>query len=199
MGALQFEMGVECMIEACLFPAFAVVALIALLSETPQMHVIDLVAARALLVSPFEIAAAMALGACDVVVLIEQWKRGLVVIEGGFTPMARVMTLAAFLALTSFMHVIILVTANALLRGLAKRFAILMALRAGYILVMSFQLKIGIDVLKGGGVHLQNVGRAPLMFRVAKSAFAAGNAGAASVETRMRLDILRHRLVAVHA
>lgn len=103
------------------------------------------------------------------------------------------MALLAFFALTTFMDIRFLVTGDAGLRCVPIGFVSGVALCAADVFVFAFQTKIGMHMLKIGGVELQNIGIATLVFRMAQAAFTVGNPWAATMKSRVGANIFTHR------
>lgn len=109
------------------------------------------------------------------------------------------MALLAFFALAALMDIGFLVAGNTGLRSLTVGFVSGVALCAAGVFVFSFQAKIGMRMLKIGGVKLQNIGLAALMFRVAQAAFTVTNPRAASMKSCLRANIFSDRGMALQA
>lgn len=161
------------------------------------MHIIDFVAARALIWRLLEIRAAMALVAGDLFMRAVQGKGRLAVIKLRVTPVFGGMATVTRLALLPLMHIVILVAIDTLTRRVAERFARHMTLRTRGVEMPPLERKVGQQMIEAMRIELNDIGIAALMFRVADTALTLRHARLLAMKTLGRLDVSGDLVVTV--
>ena len=161
------------------------------------MHIVDFVAARALIWRLLEIRAAMALIAGDLLMRALQRECCLAVIKLRVTPVFGGMATVTRLALLTLMNVVFFVTIDTLARRVPEQLARNMALRALDIDMPPLERKIGHQMIETMRIELNDIRIAALMFGMTDPAFAVRHTRLLAVKAFRIQQILRNLVVTV--
>lgn len=161
------------------------------------MHIVDFVAAHALIWRLLEIRTAMALIAGDLFMRALQRECCLAVIKLRLSPVFGGMATVARLALLALMNVVFLVAIDTLTRRVAKWLARHMALRALDIDMPPLERKVGHQMIEAMWIELNDISVPTLMFGMANPAFTLRHTRLLAMKTFRIKQILRNLVVTV--
>lgn len=196
MPALKRKTTCFGMVKGCLFPVFRLVALFAIPAKPAIMMIIELMAGITIRRNALVMLVGVAHRTFNSLVRSCQRKiRFPCVVEFSFLPGRFLMTIATVLAQTALVAVIILVTAKAVGRCLAKQTARRVTVFTGKLCVNSFKRKIGKAMVESLGIQPDNVCFPPLVFLVTGGAFHIPRWFEPPVEPRAGCQVLIYTLV----
>ena len=108
VSAINLKLGASIMIEIPNFPIPRIVAILAERAKLFFMHIVFLMARKAVRLSLFKFASQMTFLALHWPVLAQQWELGLVMIKVFYFPRSLGMTIFTLLTFSAFMHIIAL-------------------------------------------------------------------------------------------
>ncbi len=195
MRALQCKARFLGVIESRGLPSGRAVAVRAFRAALSFMYVIRSVARDALGRCSFVPVAEMALDAPDGLVPVVQGEGCLVVIEFEVLPDLRVMAGGAVASQLALVRFLCLVTANALVRGVAVRFLRLVAALAGHSGMCTLKGKVGAAMVELLAAEFHDIRVPSLMLGVAGPALCRLDAAQPPVKSGVSGNVGPHRLV----
>jgi len=188
-------MTVARVIEARGLPLLGAVAIVAGITETTTVHIVDRVTATAISRRIFVIGTAMTLRACSFFMRSGQCKMRLAVIKRSLAPQLLGMASLAFITLTTLVHIITAMAIDTFTGRVPQWFVVSVTLITCQRNVPAFEWKIREIVYEGVSVELQNIGIPALMLGMTQLALRGFYARLAAVKAGARTNICCHLLM----
>lgn len=190
------------MIELGFPPSTLTVAFVAIVAKPAAVHIVDAMTADALRRNTFESLPRMTAFTANFLVRAAKWETRFTMIKailGLRPPILFAMAFAALLSKLAFMWITTLMTPDALLGRTAILFANQVTALAPYLLVRALEWIVGVLVVKGAGIEMNDVSLSAGVISVATLAFAILDSLGTAMKTHPIGDVRVNFVVTVAA